>query len=136
MSSFLRQVNRTAVSAELLGEVLKMHAEMPAEDRPVFEARAVRLFELLDRKGLDRNRGSLAIAIDFRLTALARLHSDKILRGWSMPGTEPGMDYVHGDLVKAAAEEPLIEDAQGQATFDVESFRRRVLANADTRGRA
>ncbi len=55
--SILDQVNRTAVSADLLGEVLELHAAMPAEDRPVFEVRAVRLFELLDRKGLREDRG-------------------------------------------------------------------------------
>ena len=136
MPGFLENVNRTTVSAELLGEVLNMHAAMPAEDRAVFEARAVRLFELLDRKGFGKDRGALAVAIDFRLTALARLQKDEALRGWSMPGGEPGMDYIHADLVKAAAEEPVIEDAAGQAAFDAESFRRRVLANAKTRGRA
>jgi hypothetical protein len=53
-----------------------------------------------------------------------------------MPGSQPGMHYIHADLVKAAAEEPIIEDGAGQAAFDVESFQRRVLANAKTRGQA
>src|SRR5262245_10522172 len=83
------------------------HAEMPAEDRPVFEARAIRLFELLDRKGLGKDMGALAVAINFRLEALARLHANSMLRGWSMLDSEPGMNYIHAYLVKAAAEEPL-----------------------------
>jgi hypothetical protein len=33
------------------------------EDCPVFELRAVRLFALLDRKGLHVDRGALAMAI-------------------------------------------------------------------------
>lgn len=136
MSSFLANVNRTPVSAELLADVLAVHAAMPAEDRPVFEVRAVRLFELLDRKKLGKDKGALAVAINFRLTALARLQADDALRGWSMPGREPGLTYIDADLIKAAAEELVIEDAVGQATFDAESFRRRVLANAETRGRA
>jgi hypothetical protein len=40
------------------------------------------------------------------------------------------------DALKAAAEEPLLENAQKQAVFDVESFRRRVLAIAEQEGRA
>jgi hypothetical protein len=136
MTSFLERVNRTSVSASLLGEVIEMHSAMSAEDRPVFEVRVIRLFELLDRKGLTQDRGALATAIDFRLTALARLQSDDPVRGWSMPGGEPGVQFIHADLVKAAAEEPMIEDAAGQAAFDAESFRRRVLANAEARGHA
>jgi|GEM_PF-974544 len=133
--SFLVRVNRTKVTADLLGEVLEMHAAMSAEDRPVFEARAIRIFELLERKGLNEDRGALATAIDFRLTALARLQKDNALHGWTMPGTEAGMDYIHADLLKAAAEEPLIEK-HGQAVFDVQSFQNRVLTNAKMRGSA
>ena len=132
--SFLDRANRTRVTADLLGEVLEMHAAMSPEDRPVFEARAVRLFQLLEKKGV-KDTGELAIAIDFRLMALARLQKDDALRGWTMPGTEKGMDYIHADLVKAAAEEPLI-DHKGKAVFDVQSFRNRVLANAQMRGSA
>lgn len=94
------------------------------------------LFELLNRKGFGADTGALAVAINFRLEALARLLADDRLRGWSMPGTKPGMDFIHADLIKAAADEPVIEDAAGQAAFDAENFRRRVLANAGTRGQA
>jgi len=113
-----------------------MHAAMPAEDRGVFEARAIRLFKLLERKGLGDNRATLAMAIDFRLQALARLQKDSVLRGWSIPGAEPGLEYIHADVLKAAAQEPIIEDEAKQAAFDAESFRHRVLANAEARGRA
>ena len=136
MSNILDDVNRTKVSAELLGEVLKMHAALPPEDRGVFEVRAIRLFELLDSKNLNEDRGLLSMAIDFRLTALARLEHDAALRGWSLPGTEPGMISISFDVLKAVAEEPLIENAEQQAAFDLDSFRRRVLTNAETVGRA
>jgi hypothetical protein len=53
-----------------------------------------------------------------------------------MPGNEPGEEFIHADLVQAAAEEPVIEDVAGQVAFDPKSFRRRLLANAETRGRA
>ena len=136
MSNYLKGVNRTVVSADLLGEVLEMYAAMSAKDRPIFEARAAALLDLLDRKGLDNDWGDVAVAIDFRLTALARLQKVKTLRGWMMPGNKPGMDYFHAALVKAAAMEPLVEDATGRPVFDAESFRRRVVTNVATRARA
>jgi hypothetical protein len=86
MSAYLDRVNRTEVSGELLGEVVRMHADMTPEDRPVFEARMFRLFELLDKKGLAKKRSALATAIDFRLTALAKLHKDAALRAWTTLG--------------------------------------------------
>ena len=46
------------------------------------------------------------------------------------------MDYIHVDLLKAAAEEPLIEDAQQQAAFDVDGFEKRMLFLAKMRGGA
>ena len=134
-SDFITRVNETVVTAELLGEVLELNASMPPEDRAVFEVRAIRLFELLDSKGLTENRAVLSMAVDFRLTALARLDRDGlILRGWSMPGAEPGLSLLHSDVLKAVAEEPLIEDQEGFAAFDAESLQRRVLAYAKTAG--
>jgi len=74
------------------------------------------------------------MAINFRLTALARLERDAALRGWSMPRRESGARSISGDAVRAAAEEQLIENAEKQAVFDVESFRRRVLSIAEPKG--
>ena len=53
-----------------------------------------------------------------------------------MPGQEPGAGLISGDAIKAAAEEPLIENADKQAAFDAESFRRRVLSIAEPDGTA
>jgi hypothetical protein len=137
MAGFLGRVNRTKVSPELLVEVLQMHAAMAPEDRGVFEARAFRIFELLKSKGLRTSKiASVATAIDFRLTALARLEHDAALRGWSIPRQEPGVASISIEALKAAAEEPLIENAEGKAVFDAESFRRRILANVEPDGRA
>jgi hypothetical protein len=137
MAGYLDGVNRTKVSAELLGEVVQMHTAMSPEDRPVFEARTVRIFELLKSNGVRGRRiATLAIAIDFRLTALARLQNDSPLRGWSMPSQEPGAISIAVDVLKAAAEEPLIENAEKQAAFDAERFRRRLLAITEPDGRA
>jgi hypothetical protein len=53
-----------------------------------------------------------------------------------MPGDEAGKDFIHSDLVRAAAAEPIIEGAAGHVAFNPESFRRRVLASAKTQGPA
>ena len=136
MSAFLDRVNKTTVTPEVLGEVLEMHAAMKPKDRRVYEVRAIRLFELLKSKGLEDEGSDLSLAITFRLEALARLNGEPGLRAWTMPGGKKGMDYIHVDLLKAAAEEPLIEDAQQQAAFDVDGFEKRMLFLAKMRGGA
>jgi hypothetical protein len=136
MTDVLNRVNQTKLAAELLGDAAEMHAGLPADDRSSFEGRAISLFKMLDRRGLGRKRADLAIAIDFRLTALARLLQDRQVRGWTLPAGHDGADFVHPDLIRAAAEEPVIEDANGQPAFDPESFRNRVLRLTETRGEA
>ena len=138
MSEHLGRINREEVTPELLGEVLALYARMEPEDRRVFEARMFRLFELLRERRLGGAESDLAIAIEFRLEALAALQGDHALSAWTLPGRQggDGADYVHADLVKAAAEEPLIETGTGRPRFDLASFRERVLASAGPRGNA
>ncbi len=133
---FLAMANRMKVTPELLGEVLEMHANLPPEDRPVHEVRMIRLFQLLDDKGLKDKRGDLAIAIDFRLTALAHMLARQEAPGWTLQGTEKGMEMIHPNLVRCAADQPLIEDENHQVAFEPESFRRRVLEITETSGAA
>jgi len=117
--------------------VLQVVDAMAPEDRGVLEARLFQVFELLKSKGLRGRRiGSLATAIDFRLTALARLDHAGGLRGWSVPQRERGLSSLSVEALKVAADEPLIENAQGKAAFDAERFRRRILANVQPDGRA
>lgn len=133
----LKRINRTPVSPTLLGEALERHSAMPAEDRSVFEAQAIELFRFLEEKGFEGNRLSdLALAINFRLTALARLVKGDQIHGWTLPGDEDGQVFLHADVLKAAAKEPLIENAEGQAAFDGRAFAQHVLRVAEARGRA
>jgi hypothetical protein len=136
MSTFLDEVNRTEVSAELLADVIELLASLPPDERWTTGARAARLFRLLDRKGLASQSDELAVAIDLRVAALVRLQQDETLRAWSAPSVRPGVTGVHRDLVKAAAAEPLVEDAAGEPCFEPKSFLRRLLAVAEARGRA
>ena len=136
MSNYLRKVNKTKVDPALLGEVMEMHANMPAEDRTSFEARTFRIIEMLNARGLQAERATMLLAIDFRLTALARLIDARGGRGFTRPGSEVGMDWVHADLVRCAAEEPIIEDEAKQPAFDPDRFEQRLLAICEPLGKA
>jgi hypothetical protein len=135
--SFLKRVNRTPVSSTILGEAMERHSNMPVEDRGMFEAIAFEMFRYLTEKGFEGNRLSdLAVAINFRLTALARLVQGDQVRGWTLPGDTDGLTYLHADVLKAAAKEPLTEDDKGQAVFDGPAFAQHVLRVSAARGRA
>jgi hypothetical protein len=109
--SFLNTANRTKVSPELLLEVLKMHNAMSPQVREVFEMRIIRIYKLLKSKDIrsERKIADLATAINFRLTALARLQQVDALRGWSIPGEKPGVASIALEILQASAAEPLIE---------------------------
>jgi hypothetical protein len=134
-AEFKGDINRTAVSAELLGEVMMMYAEIAPEERG-FEARAERVVALLTKKGHGEKRGLLAMAVMIRLMALDAILADKEVQDWTLPGAEPGVTYVHSALLKAAAEETVVEGSKGQPMFDPANFRQRVLQMAATGGRA
>jgi hypothetical protein len=132
MSDYLDRVNRIAISADLLGEVMDMLRSLPAEERWSSGSRSARLFQLLERRGLSETADVVAVAVDLRVTALLRLQNHAGLRGWASPGGE----LAHPDLLKAAAAEPLVEGADGDPGFDMDSLRLRLLAGAEVYGRA
>jgi hypothetical protein len=133
MSDILDRINRTGVPPELLAEAIEMHADLPAEERGNFAAVAARLAELLEHRGLAAS--DLALAIDCRVRALARLMATEGARGWVMAGEPSGPSYINAALVQIAADEPLIEIAH-EPGFDPESFRKRVLRISAARGTA
>lgn len=134
--SFLDRINATRVSPELLGDAIQMHAAMPPEDRKVHELRILRLIELLDEKGFrDQQHKDLAIAIDFRLQALARAVADQEARGWTIPAPN-GAEFVHVDVLCVAAVEPMIEAGERHIAFDPVRFRAKLLEISAPLGRA
>lgn len=135
MSSYLRRVNRVKVAPELLAEVMQVHAALPAEDRSDMAARACSVFALLDDRVSRDQLGPLTAAIDFRLIALARLVDEEGARGFTVPGGQQGLEMIHPDLVRCAAEELLIERGS-EVAFDAENFRKRLLAITEMRGEA
>jgi hypothetical protein len=132
---FRSDLNKTAVTPELLGEVMVMYAALPPVER-IFEARAKRVIALLRDRGHGANCGLLAMAITIRLMALDAILKDHAVQSWTLPGGGPEVTYVHSYLLKVAAEAPLVEGPNGQPIFDGTGFQRRVLRIAGTRGHA
>jgi len=79
-------------------------------------------------------RSDLLMAIQFRLEALARLQDQPSYRAWPMNSTTPGMQYVHADIVAAAANAPLLMTGR-VASFEPQSFFKLVLESSEARGR-
>ena len=88
MSDFLKlknDLNKIAVTPELLDEVMVKYAALPPAER-IFEARARRVIALLRDRGHGANCGLLAMAITIRLMALDVILKDHEVQGWTLPG--------------------------------------------------
>jgi hypothetical protein len=129
MANFLKRVRTTPVPIDLFQAAAKAIADLPEEDRKTLDGRALAVIHVLGLQG----NGELLAGIGFRLEALARRHEELEYRAWSMKSGSPGMDYVHGDVVEAAASEPLVAD-DDCARFEPKSFFKRVLKIAQTHG--
>jgi hypothetical protein len=111
---------------------------LPEEDRKDMTRRAFTVIRVLDEHDIERGineRDDLLTGIVFRLEALARLKDEPAFRAWSMKSGTPDMDYIHEDLIEAAAVEPLVM-GKHQARFDAKSFFNRVLQISEARGQA
>lgn len=136
-TSFLVRIAKKPVPPELLKAALHAIGELPDEDRKDMTGRVIAVIRVLDEHDVPKDlqdRGDLLTGIQFRLEALARLKDEPAYRAWSMKSTTPGMDYIHEDLVEAAAVEPL-KLGKRVARFDQKSFFKRVLAISEARGR-
>jgi hypothetical protein len=125
------------VPVELLKAALDAVADLPDEDRKDLTGRTLAVIRLLDKHNVPRDiegRGELLAGNQFRMEALARLRDDSAYRAWSMKSAIPKMDYIHEDLVEAAAVEPL-KMSKRIARFDPKSFFKRVLEKSEARGR-
>jgi hypothetical protein len=76
------------------------------------------------------------LTVTIRLMALDAVLDDGKVRGWMLPGSESEITYVHADLLRAAADEPIVEGPEGQPIFIAGSFRQRLLQIAASRGNA
>jgi hypothetical protein len=135
-SEFKARINAVRVAPELLGEIMAALAVLPAVERDDFEARATRIIGFLKEKRIGKDYGLLAMAATIRLMALDSVLDDRLVQTWLLPGPQPGVAYVHSDLMRAIAEEPVIEGPQGEPVFAIPSFSRRLAQIARAQGSA
>lgn len=130
----LKEALGRAADPELLRAVLEEVAKLPAELRG-FEGHTFTIVRILaEREVPVDERATIAVNIGFRLRALGQLTENGGGRGWTLNG-KPGFVLVHEELIRCAAEEPLIE-VDDQPAFDPESFHRRLLLISEMRGKA
>lgn len=134
---FIREINAQQVSASLLGEVMTMWAALPADEWNDFDLKLQRVVDFVGKKDGCENSPMLAMAVALRLMALDGVVMDPEMRGWLMSGrTRDGITYLHGDLLKVAAEQAVLEGPSGEPLFDREAFRMRLMELAGAGGRA
>jgi hypothetical protein len=134
---FIREINAQNVSASLLGEVMVMWASLPRDEWQDFDRRLTHVVDFVAEKRDGESDPMLAMAIALRLMALDAIVVDPEVRGWLMSGKSPdGITYIHGDLVKIAAEQEILEGPVGDPVFDREAFRARLMGIATARGSA
>ena len=130
MNHMAHIMKEQAIPTELLGKVFDLYTEMPADDLVDFESRFFGLCEYLQEIGLENEPQSFALIIDRRLAALAKF----VVNADGDKSEGSGMNYGRADLIRCAATQPLIEDDEGQVTFDRESFHR--CLRAEIKGRS
>lgn len=125
----IENVNGTNLDPALLIEASRVHAELPQSSRADMAACTIAFIEMLREWGFEgKEARNLLLAINFRMEALSYLllQGHREVKGWSFDGSGPEMVFVEEELVRTAADEPLIE-VDGQARFDPDSFFKRLL---------
>lgn len=135
-TEFKRRINAIPVTPELLGEAMLMIADLPPAEKNLFETRTARVVELVERKGWGEASCFVAMAITVRLMALDSVLDDRVVKEWQLPTAECGVSYVHLEVLRAAAEAPVLEGPDGQPAFAVAAFCTRLAATAAPKGRA
>lgn len=136
LDQFMQDIKALKVSSEILGQVMIMWASLSPDEWKDFDRRLQRVVEFVGEK--DRGEGApmLAMAVTLRLMALDTMAVDPASRGWLLPGARDGITYIHGDLLKAAAEEIILAGPQGEPTFAPEGFRIRLMELTAVHGQA
>ena len=134
---FMQQINAQNVSAPLLGKVMHLWASLPRDAWHDFDRKLESVVELVGKEHGSEGVTLLAMAVALRLMALDALVLDPEFRGWLITEHSPGgITYIHGDLVRIAAEQAILEGSDGEPVFDRSSFRLRLIELAPAQGRA
>jgi hypothetical protein len=135
--AFMQKINAQKVSVPLLGKVMHLWASLPREEWLDFDRKLERVVEFVDQEDGSEDGPMLAMAIALRLLALDAMVVDPDFRGWLMSErSTDGITYIHGDTLKVAAEQAVLEGPAGEPTFDRVSFLAHLMQLAASRGQA
>ena len=101
-------------------------ADLPDEKRNDFDQRMVVLLRALQTEVPRAQLMLTAMAVDFRLRALGRLVETTYIQGCEFD-ISSGRPKVSTAALHVAADEPLVRNRAGLATFDVQRFKKRLL---------
>jgi hypothetical protein len=133
---FLREINAIAVPASLLGEVTTLWASLPEEEWRDFDRRLGHVLAFVGERVPEDQAPMLAMATALRVLAIHAIVHDPKNRAWLFPGSQDDITYLHGDVVKTAAQAELVADAAGEPVFFQDAFRTHLLTLAAAKGRA
>ena len=125
-ADMLTRINATAVTGALLELALRALNALPNEKRNDFDQRMSVLLDALRRDVESTQLMVSAIAIDFRLRALARLVESTLLQGCEID-LVTRCTKISAAALYVASQEPLVRNPAGLATFDPGSFKARLL---------
>ena len=134
---FIQRINTQQVSASLLGKVMHLWASLPRDEWGDFDRKLERVVELVAKEEGGEDSPMLAMAAALRLMALDALVVDPEFRGWLLTEHSPGgITYIHGDLLRVASEQTVLEGQDGEPMFDRAAFRARLMGLVTAQGRA
>jgi hypothetical protein len=132
---FMQEINALKVPAPLLGKVMHLWASLPPDEWDYFDRKLERVVELVAKEHCGDDGPMLAMAAALRLMALDGLVLDPEFRGWLITEHSPeGITYIHGDLLRIAAEQAVLEGPDGEPTFDRNPFRKSLMELTAPRG--
>ena len=123
---FRSRINAIPTTAALLVKGVEAFADLPDEKRNDFDQRMVVLLRALQTEVPRAQLMLTAMAVDFRLRALGRLVETTYIQGCEFD-ISSGRPKVSTAALHVAADEPLVRNRAGLATFDVQRFKKRLL---------
>lgn len=122
----LSRLNAITVDPDLLAIAANALSDAPDDKRNDFDQRMIVLIDVLKRNPQEAKLSLLALAIDFRLRALARLIEATFVLGCEVDLVSR-RPRVTNDALRAACKERLVRNKAGLASFDISSFKARLL---------
>jgi len=134
----IKKAMKTPVDPDLLRLALSEFAKLDHRDRNDFEGRAFATFRLLEKNKTvkQQDRPWLPLAIEWRLSALAKLSERIEMKAFTIGPDKSGATWLSDDVLQVAAREPLIQKDRYTVEFSADSFLANLLRRAKPAGNA